>query len=107
MMYLTIKDVSTMLQIKPSTLYAWVGQRKIPFVKIHGCIRFLSEDLEQWIGTFRTETQPETSTACLTPSGRGDLDAIIASAKHAVYTPSHGKPDEDRATRKGDSHGSV
>ncbi|RPH81787.1 MAG: hypothetical protein EHM80_01290 [Nitrospiraceae bacterium] len=39
--------------------------------------------------------------------GIDNVDALIAEAKRAVYTSCHGKPDQDRATRKGDTHGSV
>ena len=41
------------------------------------------------------------------PHGTDDVDALIARSKREVYTSSHGKPDQDRATRKGDTHGSV
>ena len=37
---LTIKDLSARLNIKPSTLYLWATQGKIPCRKIHGLIRF-------------------------------------------------------------------
>ena len=39
-MLLTIKDLSAWLNIKPSTLYLWTAQGKIPCQKIHGLIRF-------------------------------------------------------------------
>ena len=37
-MLLTIKDVSVWLNIKPSTLYLWAGQGKIPCRKIHAIL---------------------------------------------------------------------
>jgi excisionase family DNA binding protein len=46
---LTVKALSQQLQIKPSTLYAWVSQNKIPCVRIHGLIRFRPEDIEGWL----------------------------------------------------------
>ena len=52
---LTISQVSNLLNIKPSTLYAWVSQGKIPHVKIHGLIRFQSEDIQQWLTSFHAQ----------------------------------------------------
>ena len=37
-MLLTIKDLSARLNIKPSTLYLWAAQGKIPCRKIHGLL---------------------------------------------------------------------
>ena len=48
-MLLTIKDLAEQLRIKPSTLYAWASQGKIPCVRIHGLIRFRPEDIEGWL----------------------------------------------------------
>ncbi|MBI3604087.1 MAG: helix-turn-helix domain-containing protein, partial [Nitrospirae bacterium] len=43
---LTVADVAQILRVKPKTVYAWVGQRKIRYVKVHGALRFLRRDLE-------------------------------------------------------------
>jgi excisionase family DNA binding protein len=106
-MYLTIKDVSTMLQIKPSTLYVWVAQGKIPALKIHKVIRFRRDDIEAWLEGCQLEPPTPSRPAERRRHGTDRVDALIAQAKREAYTPSHGKPDQDRATRKGDSHGSV
>ena len=42
-----------MLNIKTSTIYAWVAQGKIPHVKIHGLIRFHPHEVDQWINSFK------------------------------------------------------
>ena len=107
MALLTIHDVAQWLTIKPATLYAWVVQGKIPALKIHGIIRFRRDELEAWIEVFRTET-PEPPPPSVRRPRSSDINAIIATAKAGVYTRDRGKPDQqDRATRKGDSHGSV
>jgi excisionase family DNA binding protein len=106
-MYLTIKDVSTMLQIKPSTLYVWVAQGKIPALKIHGVIRFQREKIEAWLEGCQLEQPNPSRPAERRQHGIDNVDLLIARAKTEVYTSSHGKPDQDRATRKGDTHGSV
>ncbi len=51
-MLLTIKELAEQLRIKPSTLYAWASQSKIPCVRIHGLIRFRPEDIEGWLSGF-------------------------------------------------------
>ena len=88
-MLLTIKQVSECLNIKPSTLYLWAAQGKIPCRKIHGLIRFDPEAIGDWLRSFN----PSQATA-VPPLPRNpdlDLDRIIEAAKRAVYTPGHGE----------------
>jgi excisionase family DNA binding protein len=44
-----INDAAKFLSISTSTLYSWVWQRRIPFVKIGRAVRFDIGDLEQFI----------------------------------------------------------
>jgi excisionase family DNA binding protein len=106
MALLDIKDVSAWLKLEPSTLYLWVAQGKIPALKIHGVIRFRREDIEAWLAGCQIESPTPSRLTERRPCS-SDIDALIATAKRAVYTPSHGKPDQDRATRKGEPNGSV
>ena len=46
---LTINEAAEVLQLKPSTIYMYVCQRKIPFVKIQSSVRFRPRDLEVWV----------------------------------------------------------
>ena len=39
-MLLTVKELADQLHIKPSTLYAWAAQGRIPCFKLHGLVRF-------------------------------------------------------------------
>jgi excisionase family DNA binding protein len=94
-MLLTIKDVSAWLNIKPSTLYLWAAQGKIPCQKIHGLIRFDREAIRAWLESFSVATSPTRSIRSRT--GGRDVDILIARAKRSLYTPSREKPDEDRA----------
>ena len=98
-MLLTIKDLSAWLNIKPSTLYLWAAQGKIPCRKIHGLIRFDREAIQQWLDTFGSHTCPFPS---IHPGTRDqDIDAVIARAKRSLYTAPREKPDEDRAKQGG------
>lgn len=44
-----IHELSRVTGISVSTLYSWVSQRKIPFVKCGRLTRFDPESIEQWI----------------------------------------------------------
>ena len=97
-MLLTIKDLAEQLRIKPSTLYAWASQGKIPCVRIHGLIRFRSEDIDEWLSGF-VQHRPALPEC----KGRGgDIDAVIAAAKRAIYNPRHGETGPALSPRKGE-----
>ncbi|MDP3598318.1 MAG: helix-turn-helix domain-containing protein [Nitrospirota bacterium] len=106
MVLLNVKEVSQWLQVKPSTVYLWAAEGKIPALKIQGVIRFQREKIDAWLAGCQLETPDPSRPANQRPRS-SEIDGIIATAKAEVYTSSHGKPDQDRATRKGDSHGSV
>jgi excisionase family DNA binding protein len=89
MMLLRVKDVSTLLNIKPSTLYLWAAQGKIPCRKIHGLIRFDPDAISHWLRSF--DGRPLTPIPSLTRSSSRDLDEVIAVAKRAAYTARHGE----------------
>jgi excisionase family DNA binding protein len=89
-MLLTVKEVADQLHVKPSTLYAWAAQGKIPCVKIHGLVRFRREVIEQWVATFE-QTPPPRPIRLLRPPQSHELDPLIAAVKREVYTPRRGK----------------
>lgn len=47
----TIQEASKFLSVSVSTLYGWVWQRRIPFVKLGRSVRFDIGDLEKFIET--------------------------------------------------------
>lgn len=89
-MLLTVKTLSQRLQIKPSTLYAWVNQGKIPCRKIHGLVRFDPTDIDRWLASF-LPPQPAPPPIRTHKTDHTDLEQLIASAKRAVYTAGHGE----------------
>ncbi len=101
-MYLTVKDLAPQLQVKPSTLYAWAAQGKIPFVKIHGLLRFRRDEIEPWLESFRATPPAQRVTRRPRRKTVPDLDPLIARVKRVVYTADCGKPDQDRAMKGGD-----
>ena len=105
--YLTIKDVAAELQVKPSTLYAWIGEGKIPFIKLHRLVRFRREDIEGWVQSLRRQAVVPEKRVNRRRRNVETIDGLIARAKADVYTPGCGKPDQDRANGKEATNGSV
>lgn len=46
---INIHEASKFLSVSVSTLYGWVWQRRIPFVKLGRAVRFDMADLEKFI----------------------------------------------------------
>jgi excisionase family DNA binding protein len=88
---LTIAQVSELLNIKASTLYAWVRQGKIPHVKIHRLIRFQPEDIQQWLTSFHTQKAKPLKLKGKRGRGVSHLDTIIVRAKEEAYNSRHGE----------------
>jgi excisionase family DNA binding protein len=43
------KEAAEVLGIKPDTLYRWTAERRIPFLKIEGALRFRPSTLQEWL----------------------------------------------------------
>jgi excisionase family DNA binding protein len=52
---MTIKDAARFLAVSVSTLYGWVWQRRIPFVKVGRALRFERLALERFVQAHRYE----------------------------------------------------
>ena len=52
----TVNDAARYLSVSVSTLYGWVYQRRIPFVKVGRALRFEMSDLDNFVE--RNRTQP-------------------------------------------------
>ncbi len=103
---LTIKDVSTWLNIKPSTLYLWASQGKIPCLRIHGLIRFEPDAIQRWLNTFGMT--PGMPPSFPDRHENRDLDQLIEAAKREVYTPRHGETrPKSGLIRKGEQDGAL
>lgn len=106
--YLGIAALAERLSIKRSTLYAWAEQGRIPHLKLGRLLRFDPDEIDTWLQSYRRDpTSSPTPLNRAHGTGCDGVDALIARAKRDVYTPVRGKPDQDRATRKGETDGSV
>jgi len=99
---LTVKELSAWLNIKPSTLYLWVSENKIPCRRIHGLVRFDPEAIQTWLNSF-------SSTSNMRPHRlprykEGDVDHLIEAAKSEVYTR-HGETITPSPRTKEEQHG--
>ena len=45
----SVPELSEYLSLKERTIYNWASQRKIPFVKIGGALRFDKQDIDKMI----------------------------------------------------------
>lgn len=48
---LTVPEAAALLRVKPSTVRAWTGQRRIPFVKVGRLVRIRRSDAEAYIAS--------------------------------------------------------
>lgn len=60
---LTVQDAAQLLAVSVSTVYGWVWQRKIPFVKVGRALRFDLTDLEEFIEANRTPSRISTRSS--------------------------------------------
>ena len=47
-LYLTLKEVAELLKVKPRTIYAWVSDKRIPYERKGGLLRFRLEAILAW-----------------------------------------------------------
>jgi excisionase family DNA binding protein len=54
---LTVQEAAFFLNVSVSTLYGWVWQRRIPFVKVGRALRFQLADIERFVQANRHEVR--------------------------------------------------
>ncbi len=89
-MLLTIKDLSKQLQVKPSTLYAWAAQGKIPCIKLNGLVRFAREEIETWVEAGRRDV-PVSRSRLSDRGASAGLKVYVARLRQQGHNRSHGE----------------
>lgn len=56
---ITLEELASILRLSKASVYRLVGQRKIPFYKISGSLRFKTADIDKYIGNARTDSVVE------------------------------------------------
>ena len=46
--YLTLKELAELLKVKPRAIYAWVSDKRIPFERKGGLLRFRLDAVVAW-----------------------------------------------------------
>jgi excisionase family DNA binding protein len=54
---ITVQEAAKFLAVSTSTLYGWVYQRRIPFVKVGHALRFERAELQRFIQSNRFHIQ--------------------------------------------------
>ena len=54
---ITVQDAGKFLAVSTSTLYGWVYQRRIPFVKVGRALRFELAELQKFIQSNRVSAR--------------------------------------------------
>jgi nitrogen PTS system EIIA component len=58
-MQLTVRDVSSLLNISERTIYRWIKQGAIPVYRIHDQYRFNRSELLEWVSSQKLEVSPD------------------------------------------------
>lgn len=102
MKLISIKELSQFLNVKGSTLYAWVHNGTIPFYKLNGILRFDMEEIKEWVKSSRVI--PCNVTISPKKSGCSDVDSIIKKAIDDItgksYNPSKRETSLSQGLRK-------
>ena len=103
MKLVTVKEVSAYLMVKVSTVYSWVHNGTIPFLKLNGLVRFDLEEIESWVRSSR----PAVSLPSIQPRKPAlQVDGIIRRAidgsRGKAYNLSNGKPGLHQGLREED-----
>ena len=56
--FISVKAIAEYLDLKVDTIYAWVYQKKIPYVKIGRCVKFDLQEIEDWLNKKKAEKRP-------------------------------------------------
>ncbi len=107
--FIPIDEVSQYLGIKTSTLYAMVGEKKIPHYKVGRLVRFKRSEIELWMEGNRKEcVEPEKAARkILGPAQKHKIDITrivrkaVDGVKGRVYTSSCGKTRPPQRPQKG------
>jgi excisionase family DNA binding protein len=107
--YENVQDMAKYLATKPSTIYALVERKEIPFYKIGRLIRFRKVEIDQWMQAHKepvVDAMVEAKKVIRSLQKRTNLDVdtivkkSIDEAKGRRYTSGNGKPDQVSDLRK-------
>lgn len=79
---MTPKEVAEILNCKPSSVYAWAKEGKIPAFKINGLLRFDLSEVREWIDKSRVSPVDTDKMArkMIKRAKSVDIDGIVRRA---------------------------
>jgi excisionase family DNA binding protein len=104
--FMTIKDLSIYLKIKPKSLYVKLAEENMPHFRIGRLIRFRRDEIDQWLESQRGAGVKQTIKVRtrMTKLSDSRIDRMVRKAidreKGDGYTPSNGKPDQVEGSRE-------
>ena len=113
--FLTVREASQYLGVKPSSLYSMVEKKEIPHYRIGQLIKFTMADLDAFMQERRVDPVDLEKEAKKilnrTRNPKIDVDALvkktIAQSRGNRYTACHGKPDQVKGLGKEAAHGAL
>lgn len=96
MQLITVKELSKIIMVKESTLYAWANKGLIPCHKLNNLLRFDLDEIKIWIK--ESEYIPEqVPKIAVKRANHSDINRLVRNAidtaKRKRYTNASGKPD--------------
>ncbi len=104
--FLTLAELAQRLNMKPKTLYVRVSEGDLPYYRIGRLIRFRRDEIDRWLENQRAGGVKETVRVKTRKTKLSDsrVDRMVRKAidqeRGEGYTPSHGKPDQIRGSRR-------
>jgi len=53
--FLSPQELSAYLGLSINTIYTWVNQRRIPYIKVSRLVKFNISEIDKWMGSMRVE----------------------------------------------------
>jgi len=106
--FLTVIDIASFLNVRPSTIYQWVSLGRLPYYRFGRLLRFKRREVEAWAEKWRSEGTDIKGKGKLDLKSMGrkklDIEQIIKrsieSVRGNLYNFSCGKPDQSRGLGK-------
>ncbi len=100
----TVLEVASYLQVKPSTIYQWASEGKLPHYRMGKLLRFKREEIEAWTKRCWKEgvdIEERSRMILKRMEGRGfGMKKRIETGRGNLYNSSRGKPDQSRGLGK-------
>ena len=103
MQLVTVKELSAIIRVKESTLYAWASRGSIPSHKLNGLLRFDLDEIKEWVKSSSLLAEPVGKPVSKDMSTK-DIDMTIKKAIESVkgksYNKVNRKPGQKQSLRK-------